>query len=542
MATWYGFMVLLGVLTGVTSAARLSLDDNEGTCTLSIVGAPDGSRLINSSCPLIAPGSVEEEFVNGLAVRLGTLEGHSRGGNLEERIARLEQENRMLTQRLDRALGANSSTLPPVPLGTSECDVRPSSASVLCRYMVASEFGFIAYKINYNTITPGYFDQSILEDACASIGAKPLCNNPSYCDSKGYRVADSYLSQCGLGAPRQCAGLRPDDLRHTIFWNTAGWNGNNMLAWAEGASDHSWYSPHTRSDFSDTFCAKPAIPCNRTSSLSTVRCERELTSSAGFKAYKINYNTNNPGYFDRGILVRACASIGAKPLCNNPNHCDGNGYAVAGAYLSQCGIGSAVQCAGLRGADLRDTIFWNTAGWNGNNFLGLAYTAADHSWYPFHTSSAFTETLCAIDPSAVPCDVTPSSSSVRCDEKLTPSTGGYVAYKINYNTNNPGYFDRAILEAACASIGAKPLCNNPSHCDGNGYAVAGAYLSQCGIGSAVQCAGLPPASLRHTIFWNTAGWNGNNFLGLANGATDHSWYPFHSPSSGYIETICARAS
>ena len=109
-----------------------------------------------------------------------------------------------------------------------------------------------------------------------------------------------------------------------------------------------------------------------------------------------------------------------------------------------------------------------------------------------------------------------------------------------HSTANPGYFNREIFKAACASIGMKPLCNHESYCDSDSVRVSGAYLTQCddgALGSDAQCAGLPYEAVHNAVMYNTAGWNGDTFLARISGS--HAWRSFNSPQGSYTETLCA---
>ena len=295
-----------------------------------------------------------------------------------------------------------------------------------------------------------------------------------------------------------------------------------------------------------TEACDPGPPISGYPVSSSVICLYQMRNEAlGITTYRIQYNTEKAGYFDRNVLISACAAIGAKPMCDKPEHCDGFGLAAQNSYLSQCGVpnGALAACAGMEPIRLRGGVFYNDGEWNGDNFLGLKADGGAHEWVAFHTSSGYTETICA--RRTTPCDVESSSSTVKCVYQIpTPSSSPFIAYRVNFNTANPGYFDKQIVASACASLGAKPLCDNPSHCsDGIGMNVAGLYLSQCGTpGSSVaRCGQMDPADLRHAVFYNDGGWNGNSFLGFSYDASDHAWVAFHT-SSGYTETICARAA
>ena len=161
---------------------------------------------------------------------------------------------------------AYHDTICAMPSHATACDVSSSDPNVKCLMMEESSLGFVAYRINYNLAVPGYFNVGIVRDACAAIGAKPLCNKASptsYCDSSGYRASGSYFSQCNhnTNGPSTCAGLESSFLLGSVLYSTSGWKAGHMLGYFPHSNsaykvDHAWVAENTNSAYHATICAK----------------------------------------------------------------------------------------------------------------------------------------------------------------------------------------------------------------------------------------------------------------------------------------------
>ena len=147
----------------------------------------------------------------------------------------------------------------PMPVVGEDCGVNGLDSSVQCKFKIQSSLhgGFTAYRVQFNTESPGSFDQMTLVRACAKfgLGLKPICNNPSHTDEWCRTFEGSYLTQCSESDSAHCAGLPFEAVTYGVYYNTIEWNGESFLA-NFGEKRHQWVpfkSPNAR--YTDTLCA-----------------------------------------------------------------------------------------------------------------------------------------------------------------------------------------------------------------------------------------------------------------------------------------------
>ena len=136
-----------------------------------------------------------------------------------------------------------------------------------------------------------------------------------------------------------------------------------------------------------------------------------------------------------------------------------------------------------------------------------------HQWVSMYQEGdeRYTDTLCAetheVSGSSA-CEVG-ATANVSCRFKVTSTLHDVSAYRISFNTANPGYFTSTTLKEACTELSdaiynatgsnprLKPICNHMStgtgFCDYDTARFYGSYLTQCDstANRATKCAGFP---------------------------------------------------
>jgi len=487
----------------------------------------------------------------------------------------------------------------PDPAGSSACEVA-SAGDVACRYKVTSSTsGAVGYRVKFSTSNPGKFNENTLKSACTTLSnaiatqtgsdpkLKPLCNHMStgtaYCDYDSARFHGSYMTQCSESASdvTKCAGFPYDAVTYGVYFNTPNWNGQSHLG-LFGQKRHQWVAMNQEDDerYTDTLCVTYPDPTGSSAcevaTAGDVACRYKVTSSTtNVVAYRIKYSIQNPGYYNDTSLKSACTTLSTaiaaqtgtdlklKPICNHMStgtaYCDYDTAFFTGSYMTQCSASpnDATKCAGYPYDAVTYGIYFNTPNWNGATHLGL-FDEKRHQWVAMlqEGDERYTDTLCAATnnycPTCQECGVSwptgffNSGLRISCRHKVTSTTTGQVAYRINFNVDKPGFFDSETLPKACARLGValgktlKPVCNHPSYTDGQCTSFSGSYMTQCDPSTqASNCAGFPYESMVFSVFYNTENWNGKNYLGLF-GEKHHQWVAMsREGDERYTDTLCA---
>ena len=172
-----------------------------------------------------------------------------------------------------------------------------------------------------------------------------------------------------------------------------------------------------------------------------VRSVCELSSSRATL-----HSVENPGYFNREIVIDACAAYGMKPICNHESYCDENAVDFSSQYLSQCAddqlptVSADAQCIDLPFSFLHQTVNYNTANWNGDTFLSLD-SSGSHSWRAFNSpQTTYTDTIC-VHPSTLTPLYAATYHVEPCDGRTLSGalTGDYSVFDAHATQRATGY-------------------------------------------------------------------------------------------------------
>ena len=460
------------------------------------------------------------------------------------------------------------------PVVGEPCDVVGLDSSVECKYKVQStgHGNFNAYRIAFSAEAEAHaytgFDEGTLKEACKTLSSaiartqgtdpnlKPICDfegtSTGFCDAGSAIFEGASMSKCKSGGS-ECAYLPYAAVSYGVFYSTLNRKSYGYLGnFAPGRGEVVRFNDTSVGAYRyrETLCAETAPigqPCGLDVLGPSVDCKFKVNSTShGFTAYRISYDTNAPGSFDATTFKTACRTLSLavaaqtgtnpnlKPLCNRMSvsngFCDYDTARFTGTYLTQCksSISNDRTCAGLPAEALTLGVYFSNAFWKPGAMLA-AFGAGRHEWIPFADrrdgAERYSDTLCAPMPVVgEDCGVSSLDASIECKFKVTSTLHtDLTAYRINYNTQEPGRFDGTTFKSACRTLSQaiatqtgtdpnlKPLCNHMS--TGNGYCdydtarYTDAYLTQCRDDSdaAKKCLGLPFEAVTYAVFYNNPG-------------------------------------
>ena len=176
---------------------------------------------------------------------------------------------------------------------------------------------FYDFQVVKASAKSGKYSDIMIKD-CAKIGMKPVCDHPSYCKTDKKAL---YLGQTHhIAYP----GHRNNDGHFPSGWNavarkwdglcsyTAAANGNHALCNIP-SNTHSWQNANAKN--ADKFMCGKVDGAPFSASLGTKNGVPARTYD-----FQIVKTTASSGRYS-DVMIKDCAKIGMKPVCDHPNYC-----------------------------------------------------------------------------------------------------------------------------------------------------------------------------------------------------------------------------
>ena len=320
-----------------------------------------------------------------------------------------------------------------------------------------------SFKIVQTSASSGRYSDVMIKD-CAKIGMKPICDHPSYC--KGdvnsiYIGQDHHIAYAGH---RNNGGYFPKGWS-TIArqWDglcsyTASANGNHALCNVP-SNTHSWQHPGTK--YKKFMCGTyEGAPFS-------VKLGAKNGVKAAFYDFQVVKASAKSGKYS-DIMIKDCAKIGMKPVCDHPSYCKTDKKAL---YIGQTHHlaypghrAKAHVPEGFHAVSKNwDGICSYTASANGNHAL-CNIPSNTHSWQNANAKNA-DKFMCG------KVDGAPFRVSLGAKNGVSAQTYDFQIVKAS---SSSGRYSTVMVKD-CAKVGMKPVCDHPSYCKTDKQAI---YIGQ----------------------------------------------------------------
>jgi hypothetical protein len=314
--------------------------------------------------------------------------------------------------------------------------------------------------------TSGYYDEIMIKE-CDKVGMKPLCDHPSYCKNDPNSVYMGQAQHVAHKPHRDIDSYFPSgwsDLKSKFpasFCTYTAHHGSKQRSLCSQGAGHSWQAPSF--GYQDIMCAI-APPYKRDDPFQGQLGSKNGADAGLYKFQRIRAelaeHTQIMNYYDQ-IMVKECAKVDMKPLCDHPSYCKGDSKSV---YLGQQyhiahkphrDIDSYFPTGWAQLKSKFPTTFCTYTGPHGGTYNSLCTTGGGHSW---QRVTANKEIMCAEAP--------PYKQDPQFQGELGSMNGGnagmYKFQRVRTFVDSGNYDDIMISE--CDKVGMKPLCDHPSYC------------------------------------------------------------------------------
>jgi hypothetical protein len=314
-------------------------------------------------------------------------------------------------------------------------------------------------KVRINA-TSGNFD-TIMVDACNTVGMKPLCDHPSYCKTDPRATYIGHTNHIAYPPHRnqdtyfpsgwaELKGKFPDE-----FCAFTGASGTPAKTLCTNAGSHGWYTVNQKTEI---MCAV-APPYKPDPPFSGTLGEMNGANAGEYTFRKIRIAATSGNYDD--VMVNECNEINMKPLCDHPSYCRNDpraGYIGQSNHLAYPPHRNQDSYFPSGWAELKSKFpdeFCAFTAASGGTAKTLCTNAGSHAWYSI---SQKRDVMCVATPAYKPDD--PFEGQLA--GKNGADAGVYKFQKLRAETTSGNYDTVAINE--CAKREMKPLCDHPSYC------------------------------------------------------------------------------